>query len=114
MSDSIQQLVDQTDRWARAINDKADYRLLNGVGEKQWREKFAQLVAQQCINILINNDFDQTIPFSAIEKINEQFINNRLPWDSHSMHDQEYWSKRAQEMMVVAFNDDDPTTTGCF
>ena len=39
----------RTDHWYQDINDKADWRLLNGVDESDWREKFAKSIVEECI-----------------------------------------------------------------
>jgi hypothetical protein len=48
MNERINELIKSTNYWYAETNSKADWRLLNGVGEMEWNQKFAELIVQEC------------------------------------------------------------------
>ena len=52
MNERINELIKSTNYWYAETNSKADWRLLNGVGEMEWNQKFAELIVAESIGIL--------------------------------------------------------------
>ena len=78
MNERINELIKSTNYWYAETNSKADWRLLNGVGEMEWNQKFAELIVAECAehlesSVLVPNSEHSRVKWKCIRAIKEHF-----------------------------------------
>ena len=73
MNERINELIKSTNYWCAETNSKADWRLLNGVGEMEWNQKFAELIVRDCYVALFPALRDMISRGQAYELIKQHF-----------------------------------------